>query len=131
MRKSADQVRCVMERIQRIAALMVIAIAAGACGGSDKPSASDSSPSSTQAITMSSLAGTWECARGSDDPTTARLNADGTMTMTFPDGATAPPGPWSIDGDQGRFGTESDGESFTVEDGKIVFGDETVCTKKS
>lgn len=119
-----------MERIHTVILVLVIATVAGACGDSaNTPTGSSSSPAG--AASLASLAGTYSCARGADDPTTARLKADGTMTLTFPGGETSAPSVWSVEGSKGRFGTVDEGEEFTVQDGKIVFGDGTICSKQA
>ena len=76
-----------------------------------------------------SIAGTYNCLQpGASDPDIVELQEDGTLTITHPDGVTEAPGTWSVDGDQGAFGPEVEGEPFTVEEGDLLFEDGTVCT---
>lgn len=82
------------------------------------------SPSSGDAA---SIVGTWNCgppeAPGGD---LVEIRADGTVTVTPPDGEPGPPMSWSVDGDEGSF----DGDPFTVETAdRLVFDDGFVCTR--
>lgn len=84
---------------------------------------------STAASSDLSIVGQWECARGSDDPDILDFRADGTVTITHPDGVVEGPGTWSLEGTEGLMNPgEEFEEAFTAEGDRLVFGDQTECS---
>lgn len=75
-----------------------------------------------------SIAGRYQCGPegATSDLDMVELAADGTLTITHPDGAVET-GTWSGDSSGGVFGGEG-GESFIVENGRLRFADGFVCT---
>lgn len=75
-----------------------------------------------------SIAGRYQCgpAGATSDLDIVELRPDGTLTITHPDGLVEA-GTWSGDSSGGVFGGEG-GESFIVEDGRLLFADGYVCT---
>lgn len=108
-----------MRRTGMLFVSLLAACALSGCGGSP-----------TESAPGTSIMGEYECLQpGASEPDIVVLAEDGTLTITHPDGVTEPPGVWSVDGNLGWFGPEGEGESFTIVEGKLVFGDTTECTK--
>jgi len=108
------------------AILVTLTLVLAACA------AASEAPSPPASAEVDSIAGTYDCLQpGASEADVVVLAADGTLTITHSDGFTEPSGVWSVDGTEGRFGTEAEGESFSVEGENLVFGDGTVCTPSS
>ena len=98
--------------------LVSVTLLAVACAPATVPASVD-----LPSVTVS-LAGTYDCGPEGEAPEdVVELKADGTLTITHPDGVVEE-GTWTAEGNSGAFGPGTEFEDpFTIEGANLVFAD--------
>ena len=127
-----------MERIERALIVILIAVAASACGDSARTGSGETSPTSSPA-SAASIAGKYNCVEEppahlppdpSDPPDVIELRADGTATLAVKNppkakGDFSDTGTWSATGNTGEVSWNMSQEEnpfrFTVQGSQLVF----------
>lgn len=105
--------------------LMAVALLVGAFGGDS----TEKTPTAGNSTGNASIVGRYNCQQpGATEQDLIELQADGKLKIT--QGGQTVEGTWSAQGSSGAFGPGTpEEEKFTIQEGRLVFGDGTVCTK--